>query len=227
MSGRVREFLVEKPHKALIRALIAAVAGVVAASLLPGRVGAVVKLLAGWDASAVVMIGISWWLILHCDMDETQHRAASADPGRTAVWALVLTGSAISLFSTGAVLRQARTLAPQARDLFVAFCLVTVVVSWVLTHSAYALRYAHLYYRDDEEGVGGLIFPSASADPARPTYVDFAYFAFTVGMCFQVSDVTISSPQIRRAVLAHAMLSFAYNTVILAVALNVGIGLFN
>jgi uncharacterized membrane protein len=79
-----------------------------------------------------------------------------------------------------------------------------------------------LYYRDDGDGEGGLEFPGREA----PAYFDFAYFAFTVGMCFQVSDVTVSSRNLRRAVLGHALLSFAYNTAIIAVAINLVIGLF-
>jgi uncharacterized membrane protein len=99
-------------------------------------------------------------------------------------------------------------------------CLVSVIVAWALTHTSYTLRYAHLYYRDDKEGEGGLAF----AGDRKPDDFDFAYFAYTIGMCFQVSDVAISSPQIRRAVLGHALLSFVYNTVILALALNLFFG---
>jgi uncharacterized membrane protein len=102
-------------------------------------------------------------------------------------------------------------------------CVLAVAGSWLLTHTAYTLRYAHLYYRDDDEGEGGLAFPG---DDVTPAYFDFAYFALTIGMCFQVSDVTISSHQIRRAVLSQALLSFVYNTVILAVALNLVLGIF-
>ncbi len=102
-----------------------------------------------------------------------------------------------------------------------ALCLLAVVFAWLLTHTACTLRYAHLYYRDDREGVGGLTFPGERP----PDYLDFAYFAFTVGMCFQVSDVTITSRLIRRAVTGHALLSFAYNTAVLALALNLLTGL--
>ncbi len=98
-----------------------------------------------------------------------------------------------------------------------------MALSWALTHTAFTLRYAHLYYREDAEGVGGVEFPGG----ARPSYFDFAYFAFTIGMCFQVSDVAVSSPQIRRAVLLHATLSFLYNTAILAFVLNLAFGLAN
>jgi len=83
------------------------------------------------------------------------------------------------------------------------------------------LRYAHLYYRGDREGTGGLEFPGKR----EPDDLDFAYFAFTIGMCYQTSDVTISSYAIRRTVLVHAIISFAYNTAILALALNLIFGL--
>ena len=105
--------------------------------------------------------------------------------------------------------------------MLVALCLLNVALSWALTQTSFALRYAHLYYREDKEGVGGVDFPGG----APPAYFDFAYFAFTVGMCFQVSDTTVSSPQIRRAVLLHATLSFVYNTAILAFVLNLVFGL--
>jgi len=82
-------------------------------------------------------------------------------------------------------------------------------------HTTFTLRYAHLYYRDDDN-IGGTEFPGGT----MPSYMDFAYFAFTVGMCFQVSDVQVTSPQIRRAVLLHATMSFLYNTAILAFVLN-------
>jgi uncharacterized membrane protein len=78
-----------------------------------------------------------------------------------------------------------------------------------------------LYFRDDGSGEGGLQFPGDET----PDALDFAYFAFTVGMCFQVSDVVITSKKIRRAVLMHSILSFAYNTVILGMALNLFFGM--
>jgi len=105
---------------------------------------------------------------------------------------------------------------------FAAMCLFAVASAWTLTHTAYALRYAHVFYRDKGPGSGGLEFPGAP----HPDYFDFTFFAFTVGMCFQVSDVTISNSAVRRVVLGHAMLSFAYNTAIIAVVLNLAIGLF-
>jgi uncharacterized membrane protein len=93
-----------------------------------------------------------------------------------------------------------------------------VVGAWCrLSNTAWTLRYAHLYYRDDHEGIGGLQFPGDHE-------TDFAYFAFTIGMAFQTSDVGVTSPQIRRAVLLHGVQSFAYNTTILALAMNLAYG---
>ena len=183
-----------------------------------------VRLIAAWNAGAVLLLVLAWSIIWQSDADRTHCRAAAEDPGRNAVWAIVLGASTVSLFAATYVLRRARLLAPRYEALLVILCLAGVVTAWCLTHTAYTLRYAHLYYRDDDEDGthdGGLVFPCKSP----PDYYDFAYFAFTVGMCFQVSDVTIISRPIRRAVLVHSVLSFAYNTAILALALNLVAGL--
>ena len=83
----------------------------------------------------------------------------------------------------------------------------------------YTVRYAHLYYRDDGD-LGGLGFPGTE----MPCLLDFAYYAFTIGMCFQVSDVTVTQHRMRQATLGHALLSFVFNTLVLALALNLLFG---
>jgi uncharacterized membrane protein len=178
------------------------------------------RILAGWDGGALALLAVVWGVLLTTDANETKRRAASADPGRTAVWVLVLIACAIGLFAGAVVMRHAATVEPLRRSLLIVLCLIAVVTAWSLTHTGFTLRYAHLFYRDDAEGEGGLEF----VGKYQPSDFDFAYFAFTIGMCFQVSDVVVSSPQIRRAVLAHALLSFAYNTVILALSLNLLLG---
>ena len=167
------------------RLLTASVSGLAMAILLPARLGLAVRLLAAWDVAALMMSTFAWLILLKAGPHETHTHAGTHDPGRRAVSALVILTSCVSLLATAVILRQARGQAPEVRDLFVVLCILAVASAWVLTHSAYALRYAHLYYRDDDEGVGGLIFPGDAA----PCYLDFAYFAFTIGMYFQVSDV--------------------------------------
>jgi uncharacterized membrane protein len=210
------------PPHAHGRLTVAAGLGIATGFLIPARLGMAFRLIAAWDVAALVMVSFAWMIFLHAGPQETHRHAGSQDPGRRAVNVLVIFASAISLLATAVILRQARAQAPDVRDLFVVLCILAVAAAWLLTHSAYALRYAHLYYRDDDEGVGGLTFPGDAA----PCYLDFAYFAFTIGMCFQVSDISVPSRQIRRAVLGHSMLSFLYNTAILATAINLAVGVF-
>jgi uncharacterized membrane protein len=209
------------PRQARGRLILALSIGVAIGGLL-SQFGWAVRLVAGWDAASATLLTLAWWIIARADPAATRRRAGSEDPGRTVVWVIVLLSSAFSLGAATLLLGRARTLAPEATGELVVLCLVAVACAWLLTHSAYTLRYARLYYRDDDEGVGGLDFPGKR----DPDDLDFAYFAFTIGMCYQTSDVTVSSFTIRRTVLVHSVISFAYNTAILALALNLIFALF-
>jgi len=175
----------------------------------------------GWDAASLVLLMLSWSVIALSDARATRERAGSEDPGRTLVYAIIVITSAVSLLGATVLVRNAHSLPPDLAHAVAGLCLATVALAWTTTHTSFTFRYAHLYYRADSEGVGGVDFPGQRP----PTYFDFAYFAFTIGMCFQVSDACVSSEQIRRAVLLHAVVSFAHNTVILAFVLNLVFGL--
>lgn len=222
MTSPTRAFARLDPRQARARFFLGLAVGVVTGVAIPSRFGLPLRAVAAWNAAALAMGTLAWWLILRASAAETRQRAAADDPGRRWVWAVAILASSFSLFATAVVLHDAHSRAPIARDVFVALCVGAVATAWILTHTAYTLRYAHLYYRDDDEGEGGLAFPGDAA----PAYVDFAYFAFTIGMCFQVSDVAVTSSQIRRAVLGQSVLSFAYNTAILATAINLVLGAF-
>jgi uncharacterized membrane protein len=208
------------PRRALGRTGIAILVAVVVGALLATRFSGMVSLLGGWDAGGLLLLAAAWLRIARCDDRARAERAAADDPGRTAVYVLVLLTSAASLLAATVLVRHAKNMPPGETSLMLALCLSTVALSWVLSHTAFTLRYAHLYYREDAEGVGGIGFPGDGS----PCYLDFAYLAFTVGMCFQVSDSTITSRQIRSTVLLQAMLSFFYNTAILAFVLNLVFG---
>src|SRR5215813_8581447 len=207
------------PRRALGRLLIAFAAGSIAAALLPGRVGGPLRTIAGWDVGALVLLALVWRIILNAGPEETARRAAAEDVGRSFVWAVVVLGSTVSIFAATVALRNARVMAPQAEHELALLCLLAVVTAWVLCHTTYTVRYAHLYYRDDGD-LGGLGFPGTE----MPCLLDFAYYAFTIGMCFQVSDVTVTQHRMRQATLGHALLSFAFNTAVLALALNLLFG---
>ena len=209
------------PYTAGRRLLISAAVGLIVGSVAglgAPSVGWAIHLVSAWDAAGVTLLSLAWWRIWRDSSVETRQHAAAEDPGRTFVWLLVLLASLFSLFAAGFVMRRAHSMTSTSSGfcLLLALCILTVASAWALTHTAYALRYAHLYYRDDDDGEGGLEFPGK----LDPDAMDFAYFAFTLGMCFQVSDVVITSRPIRRAALAHALLAFLYNTVVVALALN-------
>jgi uncharacterized membrane protein len=203
------------PRYVLSRIALATAAGLLVTAAVWGRHSWGISLISGWDAGGLILVALAWIVILAADPDETRKRAAADDPGRTIVYAVVILTSAASLLAAVVVQRQAASVAPRSEALLAGLCIFTVALSWLLTHTTFTLRYAHLFYRDDDN-VGGAEFPGGG----MPSYMDFAYFAFTVGMCFQVSDVQVTSPQFRRAVLLHATMSFLYNTAILAFVLN-------
>jgi uncharacterized membrane protein len=211
------------PRRALARVGIAIACGLAAGIIIGPRVPGATAALVGGDVASMVLLALSWTLIFESDARATGDRAGAEDPGRTLVYVIVVLGSSASLLAATIFVGSARELAPTLKHLGVALCLATVALAWMLTHTAFTFRYAHLYYRDDSEGVGGVDFPGKQP----PTYLDFAYFAFTIGMCFQVSDVCVTSPQIRSAVLLHGVVSFAYNSIILAFVLNLVFGLAN
>ena len=209
------------PRRALGRLAVAVVVATLTTELLSTRFSLPVQLLGGWDAGGLAMLAISWTTLSRADAVKTRARAGAEDPGRRMVYLIVTFTSFVTLFAATVVSRHVKAVAAAGESsLLAGLCLAAVALAWGLTHTSFTFRYAHLYYREDDEGVGGITF--AGEEP--PSYFDFAYFAFTIGMCFQVSDTTVTSCQIRRAVLAHALLSFAYTTVILAFVLNLVFG---
>jgi uncharacterized membrane protein len=220
-SGALRRASSAVARRAVGRTALAAAVGVATTGALLAAEPWVVALLGGWDAFAAVVLALSWFVVASSGAEATRNRAAAEDPGRTAIYALVVLASGSSLLAAIVLERQARAIARSAEAHLVALCLATAALSWFLTHTMFALRYAHLYYREGHDPGGGADFPGGGA----PTYFDFAYLAFTVGMCFQTSDVTISGPQIRREVLLQAALAFVYNTAVLAFVLNLVFGL--
>ena len=186
---------------------------------MPSWLTLATRLLASWNAAGFTLL-ILGWLITRGDSAETRRRAAARDPGRTLVWIVALSASAITLVAATIVVHQAALVPRFEGELLHVLCVATVAVSWLLTHTAFALRYAHPHYRNGVAGEGGLEFPGDE----KPDHIDFAYFAFTIGMCFQVSDCRILSRPLRKTALVHAILSFIYNTVVFGLAVNLIVG---
>jgi uncharacterized membrane protein len=208
------------PRRSSTRLVYAMVVGAIAwfaTSAL--ELSGLTRALVAGNLAGLTLLGLVTWIIVTTESAETRRRAAAEDAGRKFVWIIVLVVSTFALFTATFVLSRARLLAQSESTLVLILSLTTAIISWLLTHTAFTLRYAHLFYRGGLDDEGGIRF--LHDEPEDPDDLDFAYFAFTIGMCFQVSDAEVSDRAIRRTVLAHAMLSFAYNTGIIALALSV------
>ncbi len=179
-----------------------------------------------WNAFAFTIILLCWIRIVFADVRTVLRSAKLQDAGRTAIFLFVIAAACTSLFAVAFLLGTAKGLHGRALTGHILLAAGTVVCSWFLVHTVFTMHYAHAYYRQAETGGGiekghGLDFPGKH----EPDFLDFAYFSFVIGMTFQVSDVQISSRRLRRLALVHGMLSFAFNTVILAFAINLVSGL--
>ena len=192
-------------------AALGAVAGGLVAAFGPWQL----SVLAGWDISAAVFIAWVWLSVGRFTPDETGRFATREDDSRVATSILLLSASVASLVGVGFDLFKASDARTGGRVTLTVIAVVTVALSWAVVHTVFALRYAHEYYT---EPVGGIDFKSHDE---QPDYQDFAYIAFTVGMTFQVSDTDVQFRRIRRTVVRHALLSYLFGAVILAVVVNV------
>jgi uncharacterized membrane protein len=182
--------------------------------------------IAGWNAVAVVILALDWATILSTQQRKIRELAQQQDLSRFLVFIFVVVASCAALFAVGFLIRAHKGQSGGHFFVHLLLTLSTVISSWALLQTVYSLRYAHAYYGDsDEPGVnkhaGGLIFPG----DRPPDYFDFAYFSFVIGMTCQVSDVQITSRRMRRITLVHSVLSFGFNTLILALLINTVSGL--
>jgi uncharacterized membrane protein len=176
-----------------------------------------------WDTFAITTLILAWLTIVTTPPDKLRARAQKQDLSHILIFIFVLVTACAGLFSVGFLFFSKQAFQEPVHfwiHLFAA--LIAVICSWMLVHTVFGLRYAHTYYGDPDGPLGpkthaaGLQFPG----DREPDYVDFAYFSFVIGMTFQVSDVVITSRDFRKLALVHGMLSFGFNTVILALALN-------
>ena len=167
----------------------------------------------GWDAAAIVFLA-SVSAVIRKDSDATSQAARAEDASRAAADTVLVAASVASLVSVGFVLVDAANRSGLAKGGFIGLAVASVIAAWLAVHSVYMLRYARLYYADP---VGGISF---HADD-EPDYRDFAYVALTIGMTFQVSDTDLTAKAIRRTAVQHALLSYLFGAVIVAITINI------
>jgi len=202
------------------RLLISLAAAIIALLVTHGHFKWPAVVLITWVTSAMAIIVMDWIIILNAHPREIRKIAKLQDASRVFIFLFVIVASFVSLGSILFLLKS--TKGGSAADVtgHILLGMASVMVSWWLVHTLFAMRYAHMYYSPDENNdkLEGLEFPG---DEKEPDYLDFVYFSFVVGMTFQVSDVEISSRHIRRLTLLHGLISFAFNTAIVALSINV------
>ncbi|MDB5004129.1 MAG: hypothetical protein JWQ34_2354 [Mucilaginibacter sp.] len=176
-----------------------------------------------WVAFALAVIIMDWIIILNAHPKEIRKIAKLQDSSRFFIFLFVIASSVISLGAIMFLLKSTKSLPGADVTGHVLLAMASVIVSWWLVHTLFTMRYAHMYYDEDTDDgekteVGGLEFPGKSTEP---DYLDFVYFSFVVGMTFQVSDVEISDRGMRRLAWVHGLVSFAFNTAIVALSINI------
>jgi uncharacterized membrane protein len=204
------------------RALTVLVVGLILTVVLLPFVTWGLAVVAGWDAAALTFLLTTWPILIRAGSSHTAQLAAREDQTKGSARLLLVGVSVASLIGAGYALHLAGQQSGAPRVLLVAAALLTVTLSWTLMNTVYTLRYADQHYRFK---AGGIVF-GADDGQERPSYRDFAYVAFTIGMTYQVSDTTLRDSRIRRTVLAHAILSYLFGVVIVAGTVNLVSSLF-
>ncbi len=204
------------------RVLVVAGFGVLAALVVAWFVPWQLTVLVAWDVTAALVVGSVWLAIGGFNAQETEEFARREDNSRAGTQLLLLGAALVSLVGVVLAFLKGNEGGHHDEVLLEAFGVATIVCSWLLVHTVFALRYAHVYYTPPK---GGIDFKARGAE--EPDYLDFAYTAFTVGMTFQVSDTDITRREMRHQVLRHAFMSFLFGAVILATTINVIASLLN
>lgn len=203
------------------RLILSTALGCIVFLLMPHSLGQEVRWLASWDFGVVSFLVLVGLVVMGATPEQTLRRSRLREPNPFAILILVVLIACLSIFVIGFMLEDIKVTPQPIRTLQIWLSLIAVICSWLLTHTMFALHYSRTYYNeiDDfnlEQYAGGLEFPTDEP----PDYLDFMYFAFTIGFTSQTSDVSITTRPLRRLVLLHEMVSFFFYSVIIATTVN-------
>ena len=191
--------------------------------MLPQWIHWATRVLCVWDVVMISFLGLTWRLMFRATPEMMQRSALQEDEGRYTILSLILVTACISLVAVALIPHEKGIKAP-ILVMHLGISIATIIGSWLLVHTVFTQHYAHVYYQGDrtleERQSAGLNFPGE----LEPDYWDFLYFSFVIGMTSQVSDISVTSRQMRRLSLMHSILSFFFNTMILAISINIVAG---
>lgn len=210
----------------ILRPRVYAAAGcaLLALYVLPGQWPASLKGVIASDIAFSAYLLLALKVMTSFSHEIVRHRAARQDDGKLVILAILLVAIGASMVAIAGLLGEAKAANGTYKLLLAALAVLTVMLSWMVTQVVFTFHYAHEYYRPEKTGEhsGGLIFP----DDDQPDYWDFFYYATSIGATSQTSDVSIRSKGLRRLTTLHAIVSFFFNTAVLALAINIGSSLF-
>lgn len=216
-----RQFFMQRAVKHSLSAVLCAA---IVSFFLPPWMQWATRTLCLWDIAMLGFLIPAWWTMLRATPETMRQRAQQQNVGRVVILGMITAAAFISIFAIAFLLRDKGTQG-ELLILHLGLSIFTIVGSWMLVHTIFALHYAYAYYQDHEtfrdRKAEGINFPS----DAEPDYWDFLYFSFVIGMTSQVSDTDVTSRDIRRIVLGHSILSFFFNTSIIAMSINILAGL--
>ncbi len=180
--------------------------------------------LLAWCVGLAVYLMLAWWLCVGFDAARTRERAQAQDEPSVVLFLVLLLATMASVAAIAVLMQHSRDLSGVQRALHIGLSVVALALSWLFIQTIFTFHYAHRYYHEEklkEPDGPGLQFPGG----LDPDYFDFLYYAHVVGMTSQVSDVQVTSREMRRLTLVHSVLSFGFNMLILALSINVVAGM--
>jgi uncharacterized membrane protein len=190
--------------------------------ILPHWLHLATRILCAWNSGVDFFLAITWWKMIKANPDKIRRYAENEYEGHLAIFMLLIAAACASVLAIGFLLTDKKRLSITILILHVILSIMTIVGSWLLVHTMFAVQYAHSYYKyinrnHSQEIIKGLDFPNND----YPDYWEFLYYSFVIGMTSQVSDVQTTSRNMRRLTLLHGILSFFFNTTILAMSINI------
>lgn len=211
--------LIERVH-AIPKLLFCALLGVIVSLVFQTKeYGMLNNIMIGWDTFSLCMVIMNWITFAITNSRQIRQQSKVQDASRSIIFIIILI-STFASFLAVLLLILSKNKSSHTESIQMAIAIAGMIFSWLLIHTTFTLRYAHIFYGDHKSkpdtAAGGLEFPGEE----KPEYFDFAYFSFVLGMTFQVSDVQITSKRLRRLALLHGLLSFGFNTIMIALTIN-------
>jgi uncharacterized membrane protein len=210
------------------RLVIATLVGIVvgAGCLAFPQMNTSTRLILGWDALSTTFLGAMFASMISHSPTEIRARAALDDEGKGVILGLTLLAASASVWAVGIELSLAKDAHHFMKVVHITLAFGTVLASWTMVQMIFALHYAHEYYGVDEDDGArdsmGIEFPGT----LDPDYWDFLYFAIVIGVACATADANITSKGLRQLATVHCMVAFAFNTIIVALTINLTAGLF-